>query len=422
MFDASSIRLGEESRQRTVLALVGISRVACGSLFGTAMAVYIGREGSPFMVSLAYAAFSFGLLTFAPVWGALADITGRRRAILVGTALLSTAAILPLTVHVSVPLQIASRGLYAVFTAGFQSVMLTIVSETGGDEGRGQSIGFYSSARATGSISGRLFVGYLLGFFLPTGLYLVVVAIGLAGSLLTLLLHDPTPGSDADLTPTKLFGAVRGRLVPRGAKRTLFRETGLGWLYVGVALRNMTEKGFVSVVPVFLVADVGLSEVTMGLVLAVSPAVRMVSMYGFGRLSDIVGRKKLIVGGLAGSGVQTLVIVAALVPEGRLLRIGISSSAFLVHAVTFSMLTVGTVAFVGDVAPVDRESELMGLRSTARGVGGVLGPLVVGVIATATEYATAYVCISVLAFVAAGIVARTLTESHAGARESAAAQ
>ncbi|MDS0300590.1 MFS transporter [Halogeometricum sp. S1BR25-6] len=400
--------------QRSAIALIGISRVACGSLFGTAVAVYIGRRGSPFAVSLAYAAFSFGLFAFAPVWGAVADITGRRRAILVGTAVLSTLAVVPLTVRVSVPLEILCRGLFAVFTAGFQSVILTIVSETGGETGRGRSVGFYSSARSTGAISGRLFVGYLVGVLVPTGLYLLVVVLGLVAAVCTLRIRDPTPSSGATLTPRRLLSEVRGRLVPTGAKRTLFRRTGLGWLYVGIVLRNMTEKGFIAVVPVFLVSDVGLSNVAMGAVLAVSPAVRMVSMYGFGRLSDAVGRKKLIVGGLAGSGVQALVVVLALVPEGNLLRIGVSSAAFVVHAVTFSMLTVGTIAFVGDVAPVDRESELMGLRSTARGLGGVLGPLVVGVLATRFDYATAFVCISLLAFVAAGLVARTLVETISG--------
>lgn len=397
--------------QRSALALIGVSRVACGSLFGTAMALYIGEQGSPFEVTLAYAAFSFGLFVFAPVWGAIADITGRRRAILIGTAFLSTLAVVPLTVSASVPLQIACRGLFAVFTAGFQSVILTIVSESGGESERGRSIGFYSSARSTGAISGRLFVGYLVGLLVPTDLYLVVVGLGLVATLLTLRIADPTPPSEETLTTGRLLGEVRGRLLPGGARRELFDRTGLGWLYVGIVLRNMTEKGFISVVPVFLVADVGLSNVVMGAVLAVSPAVRVVSMYGFGRLSDSIGRKKLIVGGLAGSGIQALVVVLALVPDGQLARIGISSTAFVVHAVTFSMLTVGTIAFVADVAPVDRESELMGLRSTARGLGGVLGPLLVGVLATRFDYATAFVCTSVLAFVAAGLVGRTLTES-----------
>ena len=414
MMKTPAVSLAGWRRQQGILALVGVSRVACASLFGTAVAVYVGRKGTPFMVSLAYTTFSFGLLVFAPIWGALADITGRRQAILVGTALLSTTAIAPLTLQVSIPLEIVCRGLFAVFTAGFQSTVLTIVSETGGETDRGRSVGFYNSARSAGAISGRLGVGYFIGLFVPTHLYLLVVVLGLIGTGFTVFLHDPTPKPSDPLTASRLLGEIRNRLIPRGAGDAVFRKNGLGWLYVGIVLRNMTEKGFISVIPVYLVADVGMSEFTMGAVLAISPVVRIVSMYGFGRLSDAIGRKKLIVGGLGGSGLQALVIVAALLPTAQILRIGVSSTAFLTHAVTYSALTVGTIAFVGDVAPTDGKSKLMGLRSTARGLGGVLRPLLVGVLATTFDYATAFICISVLAFVAAGLVARTLTESFDG--------
>jgi MFS family permease len=54
----------------------------------------------------------------------------------------------------------------------------------------------------------------------------------------------------------------------------------------------------------------------------------------------------------------------------------------------------------------------MGLRSTAKGVGGVLGPLVIGSIATVASYETAFVVSSLVAVVGTGIVWRLLTESH----------
>jgi MFS family permease len=118
--------------------------------------------------------------------------------------------------------------------------------------------------------------------------------------------------------------------------------------------------------------------------------------------------------------VQALVVVAALVPATMAARATVGGAALLVHALTFSALTVGTIAFIGDVAPPDRESELMGLRSTARGLGGVLGPLLVGGLATYLDYASAFVAISVLSFFAAGLVAVKLVESHDGAAEAPA--
>lgn len=394
---------------------MAISRVAGGALFGTAVTVYLGRASSPFVVTLSYALFSLGLLLFAPVWGAIADLTGRRKLVLTATGLGAALAIAPLAVAVSVPLQIASRALYAVFIAGFSSVVLTIVSETGGDADRGRSIGFYTSAQAGGDIAGRLLVGYLLGLLLPTQLYGVVAAIALVTTLCTLFVVDPTPTPEGTLTLARLWADFRRRLVPTGARKELFRTNGLGWLYGGLVLRNVTQKGVSSVLAVYLVSDVGLTEWIMGVVLAVSPAVRVVAMYALGRLSDRIGRKGLIVGGLCGAGLQALLVVAALVPGAMALRAVVSGSGLFVHALTFSALTVGTIAFIGDVAPPERESELMGFRSTARGLGGVIGPLLVGGLATYLDYASAFVAISALSFVAAGLVAAKLVESHAGA-------
>jgi len=403
--------LGTERRQHVVLALLAVSRITAGAVFGTAVTVYLGRDASPLVVTLSFALFSLGLMVAAPVWGAVADVTGRRKAVLVGTALGSALAIVPLAVRPTVPLELACRTLYAVFIAGFGSVVLTIVSETGDDATRGRSIGFYSSAQSGGDIVGRLLVGYLLGVLLPSEVYGVVVAVGFVTTLWALFVVDPTPTPGGDLSVERVGREVRGRLVPTAERTAVFGATGLGYLYTGLVLRNMTQKGVSSVLAVYLVTDVGLSEWVMGVVLAVSPTVRVGAMYALGRVADAVGRKWLIVVGLSGAGLQALAVAAAVLPATMTGRALVSGSGLLVHAVTFSALTVGTVAFIGDVAPTDRESELMGFRSTARGLGGVLGPLVVGAIATWLDYATAFVLISVLSFAATALVARKLVES-----------
>lgn len=396
--------------------LVAISRITGGALFGTAVTVYLGRAASPLVLTVSFSLFSLGLLLFAPVWGALADVTGRRKAVLVATAAGSALAIAPLAVSVSVPLQVACRALYAVFIAGFQSVVLTVVSETGGRDRRGRSIGFYSSAQSVGDIAGRLLVGYLIGVLLPTGVYGLVAGLGVLTTLLALFVADPTDTPERDGSAREVAAEFRRRLVPRREHLDVLGERGLGWLYLGLGLRNVTQKGLSAVLPVYLVSSVGMSSVAMGAVLAVSPVVRVGSMYALGRLSDRTGRKRLIVAGLTGSGVQCLLFVAALLPAAAFARVGVTAAAQVVHALTFSALVAGGVAFIGDVAPPNRESELMGLRSTARGVGGVVGPLVVGAVATVTDYPTAFVAVTGISFVAAVLVARNLVESHEGTR------
>jgi MFS family permease len=101
-------------------------------------------------------------------------------------------------------------------------------------------------------------------------------------------------------------------------------------------------------------------------------------------------------------------------------------------------MTTGAIAFIGDVAdelresaarqsesdgvaPAERESELMGLRSTAKGVGGVLGPPLFGVVATVASYETAFLGGSVLAFAATALVGGRLVESRTDAGRAVAA-
>lgn len=409
-------RLSDERRQQLAIAFVTITRLSSAVVLGTAMAVYIGREATPFAVALALTAYHFGSLLFAPVWGAVADVTGRRRGVLLVTMVLASLAVLPLVFVQTVPVQISVRGLYAVFAAGYAPTMLAIVSERKGAAERGRSVGFYNSVVAVGSINGRVLVGILLGLLLPAPLYFVVVAGSLVSVVGVLLLADPTPTPDTAPTTGELVREVRTRLFPAVGERDHFHENGLRWLYLALVLRNMTQKGLGSVVPVFLTAGVGVGvgvdEFTMGLLLAISPGLRVVLMYAFGAVTDRIGRKPLIVGGLVGAGLQALLLSAAVLPGSLPARIGVAGLGFVVHAVTFSALATGTIAFIGDVAPPQRESELMGLRTTTRGVGGVFGPLMVGALATLWSYQAAFVATSGLAFAAAAVVVWAVVESH----------
>ena len=408
-------RIPDDDRsQQLILALVAIARVTTGGIVGTAMAVYIGRAGSPFAVSMAFAAFSLGLMLFSPVWGAIADVTGRRREILVLTAFLSGASLLPLVSYQGVWTQVGIRGLYAVFAAGYRAVLLTIVSEWGGDDSRGHSFGIYNSARSVGGIGRRVLAGYLLGVLAPSDLYLYVSVGTLLAVTGTAFILDPTP--DRTITETSLLAEVRRRLFPAAGEREHLRRNGLQWLYVGLALRNTAWKGVVSVAPVFLVSNVGVTEFLMGIILAISPTFRMLFMYLFGDVSDAIGRKPLIVGGLAASALPVVLLTAALLPASLTHRAVIAGSAYFTHALAFSALTIGSVAFIGDTAPIDRESELMGLRSTARSLGGVAGPFIVGSAATVSTYPVAFLGTSVLAVVATVLVAVNIAESHRAAR------
>lgn len=414
---------------RIAVVLAASNRFAAGILMGTGLAFYVGEAGgSASLVGAVTTAYFLGMMLLSPVWGAIADVTGRRRLVLLVTGLAATAAVLPLLVvpgldstvslaplPVSIPgvyLPIGVRGLYAVFAVGFSPVMLAVASEKGGDEGRGQSLGFFNSARAVGFTGGQLAVGFLLGVLAPDGLYLVIAAASLVSTVAAVFVTDPTPTPDEPPSARRIVAEVRRRLFPAAADRQHFSRKGLGWLYVALALRNTTVIGVMGLMPVYLPSRLGLTEFQMGALLAINPAAQAVFMLAFGRATDRVGRKPLIVGGMAGSGLFAVLAASAALVPGTVARLAVGAVAFLVIAAAFSAMTTGALAFIGDVAPPDRESELMGLRSTAKGVGGVVGPLVLGGVATATSYEVAFGVGSGLAVVAAGLAAVALTESR----------
>jgi MFS family permease len=304
------------------------------------------------------------------------------------------------------------RALYAAFAVGFVPVMLTIVSTRGGAEARGRSMGFFNSARAVGSMGGQLAVGVLLGLLIPSQLYLVIAGISLVATVAAALVYDPTPTPNGDFSLGEIASEVRKRLLPAVEDRGHLRTNGLRWLYAALALRNMTVLGAMSLMAIYITGPLGVSEVLMGVILAFNPGGQVVFMYLFGRVADSAGRKPLIVAGMAGSGLFAVIASLSSIPSSSIARILVIALAFVTIAASFSAMTTGALAFIGDVAPPERESELMGLRSTAKGVGGVIGPPLIGALATVTSIQFAVGVGSLLSFAGAVLAWIALTESR----------
>lgn len=394
-----------------LVSLAALTRFGCGILMGTVLAIVVERTGSALAAGVLATGYFSGLMLFSPVWGAIADVTGRRRAVMVGTGALATLSILPLTLSDAIGWSIFWRAAYSVFAAGFAPVVLAIVSHYGGVGGKGRSIGLFNGARSGGFAGGNLVAGVLLGLFLPSDIYLVVGALSLVSTLAALGIEDPTPSPDREASLREGASEVRHRLLPSVENRDHLRTNGLAFLYLGLAVRNACVLGVMALIAPFLVGTVGLTEATMGAVLAANHGMQVPAMVALGVVADRVGRKPLVAVGMAGSGLFALVvsIAPAVAPGSRVL---FAAGAMVVLGVSYSSMTTGALAFIADVAPPNRESELMGLRSTAKGLGGVVGPVLVGGVATLAGYRTAFALASVLAFAAAALVWLALTESR----------
>jgi MFS family permease len=182
-------------------------------------------------------------------------------------------------------------------------------------------------------------------------------------------------------------------------------------MYVAVCLQGVTFFGLLSLLPVYLTGEVALSETLMGVLLGSNPLSRIVLMLVFGAVVERIGRKPVLGVGLAGTGVFALILTAATIPGSPLIRKLVVGVGFGVIAVSFSATIIGSQTFIGDVASLDRESELMGFRSTASGVGGVLGPLLVGGLVTLFTYDLAFVILSGFSFAGTALVIVGVSET-----------
>jgi MFS family permease len=178
----------------------------------------------------------------------------------------------------------------------------------------------------------------------------------------------------------------------------------------------MTVAGVLSLMPVYLTAKVGATEIAMGLLLGLSPAFQTLLMYPFSRLADRIGRKSLIVVGTAGRGVAFPLLAAAITAFAVLeIRLLVAAGTFVVLVGSFSAMFSGTVAFIGDASQNARSSEFMGLLWTALGIGGVAGPLLLGATATLTSNELSFVVGGVLSVGATLIVVLGVGDASATA-------
>lgn len=399
-------------RQWAALSLATFARFAGAILMGTALAVVVEARTSAFAAGIVGTAYYAGLMLFSPFWGAIADITGRRRLVLVVTGLGGVLAVLPLVVADTVAVAVGSRGVYAAFLAGFAPVALAIASHHGGTTGRGRSIGIFNSARSGGFALGYVVSGALLEYVTPLDIYWAIAGVTFLSTVAVLVVSDPTPTPDRQPTVRQVLAETRRRLFPAPADRGHLTTNGLLWLYAAVALRNLAVLGIMAIIAPYLITVVGVTQVLMGVVLAFNHGSQVLFMYGLGIVADTVGRKPLVVAGMGGSAVFALMAAGLTAVPAGLLRIGFGVTTFVVLGASFSAMTIGGLAFISDVAPTTRESELMGIRETAKGLGGVLGPALVGGVATLYSYELAFAAASVVGVLATGLVAWGLVETY----------
>jgi MFS family permease len=325
-----------------------------------------------------------GVLLKLPA-GALSDIYGRRVLMQVGVLAF---ALPPFAYPFITDLNLLTglRFIHGLATAIFAPSALATVADLYREQ-RGAALGWYTASTQAGALLGPVLGGWLVyatGFsttFMTAGVF------GCLGLLLFFSLHlSPPPGAREQGFQTVLAEMLKGfRLVWRN-KRVLITSVTDGAKMVA----NGTLMAFL---PIYGLA-VGLNPGEVGLLFGIQGITSLFSKPVMGRASDRVGRRPLILIGLAiCAGAFILIPQVSSLPILLALAAGFGFGEAVVSS--------STSALVADLSELKTLGAGMGMQGTISDIGHASGPLLAGLLIAHLDYQGAFTVIAAVQLVSA---------------------
>ena len=252
----------------------------------------VGATASSIVVS----AFAFFRLLFAPAGGRLIARFGERPIYLAGLVIVAISTGATAFAHTYWQL-LLYRGLGGIGSVMFTVSAVALIVRLAPPSIRARVSSVYASAFLFGGILGPVVGGLLgnLGLRVPFIVY--AVALLVAASLVAIFISGSAlrPAEGAPVLPVY---AVRDAWRDVAYRASIGSGFANGWANFGV--RN-------AILPLFAAVVIGKEPWVAGTALAVFAAGNAVGLTVSGRLSDRVGRRPFIVGGLVISGLATIV-------------------------------------------------------------------------------------------------------------------
>ncbi len=330
---------------------------------------------------IAAASTVVGVLASIPA-GVLSDLYGRRRVILAATIVFASAPFLYLLV--STPWQLAAARVYHGFaTAIFGPVAMALVADLF-EKGRGQSMGWYSSATLIGRAAAPFVGGSILVFVAGSqlgfgqrlaglsGYQWVYVVCGAAG-VLALLLALRLPIDNRTQSGASM--AARWQEAKLGLSQVV-RNRAILLTSMMAALQYFSFGALEAFLPLYAVLAVQprLDPVQIGTIFLAQVLTTALTKPVMGGISDKYGRRP---------------VIALLVLFGTLYGLGLS------------IVTAATSAYVADLARASEYGSALGVLSTIMDVGHSTGPIAMGFLVYTVGFQWGFVAVAVLLGLAA---------------------
>jgi len=366
-------------------------------------------------------AYLLAITAFGVGAGRLGDIVGRRRLLLAGLTLFTTASAVS-GIASTLWVLIAARAVQGIGAATMMALTVALVGEAVPKEKTGSAMGLLGTMSAVGTALGPSAGGFLIVAFGWQALFLVNVPLGIVTLVMA---YQTLPVSSAAKANGNKFDSIGTGLlaftiiayalamtIGRGQFGTM-NWVALGVAAFGIALFIVTQKRSSSpliqfsmlrdqalsssltssflvtsimmatlvVGPFYMSRALGFDTAAVGMLLAVGPVVVALTGIPAGRIVDRFGAQTVAVIGLVGVGLGCSLLAALPTSTGILGYIG-----------SIVIVTAGYAAFqtannTGVMANVDREQRgvISGLLTLSRNLGLVTGASVMGAVFAAAS-------------------------------------
>jgi DHA1 family multidrug resistance protein-like MFS transporter len=339
-----------------------------------AFAVHLGAL--PEFIGVIVAASTVTGIFFKLPAGALSDVLGRKRIMVLGALFFAVPPFLyPFIASPWVLLFV--RFVHGFATAIFSPVASAYVASLA-ETGRGARLGWFASSNDIGATAGPLIGGVVLYFSASYSLtYILVGAIGVLTLAVVLALPDVDRPVEREATTLGARVAeFRAGLAEVAATPPIFVAASIeAVMYLGYG-------AFLGFLPIYA-KTAGLNDAEIAIVLGSQLAMAVVAKPIGGRLSDGVGRKPVITIGL-------LLCAAALPLIFRSRDLATFLLAAPLLGIGVGAVTPVTNALIADLATARRLGAAMGVFGTIWDIGEAAGPIVAGFLIVQLGYAPTF--------------------------------
>ena len=363
--------------------------------------------GSIFLVGLV-AAFSAAPRMFgAPLAGALADRVGRRPIVVAGAAFHGAAVAGQAYVDSYPPfllLEFVSGFGVAVWVTGSSALLADFTRSNN----RGRGVALRNTSMRLGILMGPAAGGLVAALFDLQAVFLFIAATKVAVIIISWFLIAETrqPKPERISTPADAALPRKRRLRVPGLQLFMTRDfLTLTVITLGLGLVTAGPGAFRTFFPL-QAREIGLSVADIGSMISLSGLAAMLVALPVGAMVDLRGRKPLLVAGL---GILAASLYLILGMDGLLVGLAVAIGFGIGEVVS----TNTNQTYAMDLAPSDQRGYFLGTWQATLNVGQLIGPLIVGGIATKFSLPTAFAILATVLVACAIYVALFARETHA---------